>query len=178
MTLKKIETIGIFVIFVLSFLTHFLYNIFPSFLFSLVFPVNESVWEHMKMIVSAILIWKVLEYFILKKNMVYHNNFLFSAFIMALLSIIIFLIIYYPIYMLIGESFILNIICLFVTIYFVSIISYNIMNSKYIKYGSFIGILGIILIYTIFGLLTYFPLKNKLFLDSKDNKYGINIYVV
>ena len=77
-----------------------------------------------------------------------------------------------------GESFILNIICLFITIYFVSVIGYFIMNRDHIKCGPVIGILGIVLVYIIFGLLTYFPLKWPLFLDPKDNKYGVNNYVI
>lgn len=174
MTLKKIQTISIFGTFILCFITHFLYSLFPNFVFSIFFPVNESVWEHMKMITSSILIWRIIEYFILSKNHIKYNNYLFSTFIMCLLSIIIFLTIYYPIYSMVGESFILNVICLFITIYFVNVIGYKIMISKNVKYGNIFGILGIIIMYLAFTYLTYFPIKNELFLDQQSNTYGIN----
>ena len=63
MDLKKIKIVSIFGMFILCFLTHFLYNFFPNTLFSIFFPVNESIWEHMKMMTSSILIWSILEVF-------------------------------------------------------------------------------------------------------------------
>ena len=63
MTLKSIKVLSVFAIFLLCFITHFLYNWFPNTVFSIFFPVNESIWEHMKMMTSSILIWSVLEYF-------------------------------------------------------------------------------------------------------------------
>ena len=62
MTLKRLKVVSIFGMFILCFLTHFLYNWFPNALFSIFFPVNESIWEHMKMMTSSILIWSVSEY--------------------------------------------------------------------------------------------------------------------
>ena len=47
MTLKKIKIINVVFLFLLSFLWHFMYDLFPNNIFALVFPVNESVWEHM-----------------------------------------------------------------------------------------------------------------------------------
>ena len=70
MTLKKIKMVSIFGMFALCFLTHFLYNWFPNSLFSIFFPVNESIWEHMKMMTSSILIWSILEYFLYKKYVI------------------------------------------------------------------------------------------------------------
>ena len=39
-----------------------------------------------------------------------------------------------------------------------------------------IGVIGIILIYILFGILTYFPPYNYVFFDKVENKYGLNIY--
>lgn len=173
MNLKKIKTIGIFVTFLLCFINHFMYEIYPNFIFSILFPVNESIWEHMKMITSSILMWQFIEFIILYKKKIPHNNFLLSTSIMCISSIFIFLIIYYPIYNITGENFILNIICLFITIYSANIIGYIIMNKKTIKCESAVGLICIILLYIVFGYLTYNPPKNKIFLDQTKNKYGI-----
>ena len=175
MDLKKIKIVSIFGMFILCFLTHFLYNFFPNTLFSIFFPVNESIWEHMKMMSSSILIWSILEYFLYKKFRVNHNNFILSLFLEVCLSIIIFLIIYLPIYHFTGSIFILNLIVLFISLYFVNIISYYILALRDL-HKELLGIVGIILIYIIFGILTYNPPFNYIFFDKMENKYGINIY--
>ena len=173
--LKKIKTFSVFGMFLLCFLTHFLYNWFPNSLFSIFFPVNESIWEHMKMIASSILLFSILEYFLYKKFRVSHNNFVLSLFLEISLAIIIFLIIYLPIYHFIGSSFILNIIVLFISIYFVNIISFYILSLRPL-HKEVLSLVGIILIYILFGIFTYYPPFNDLFFDKMDNKYGINIY--
>lgn len=178
MSLKKIKTIGIFGIFVLCFLTHFGYTWFPNFLFSLFFPVNESIWEHMKMIVSAIIIWEVIEYYILNIFDINYNNFLLGCFIMCFFSICVFLIIYYPISNFAGDSFVLILICLFITIYYATTIGYLVMELNPIKYEFLLGFLGIVLIYMLFGIFTYYPLKLPIFLDPRDNYYGINNNII
>lgn len=175
MDLKKVKIVSIFGMFILCFLTHFLYNFFPNTLFSIFFPVNESIWEHMKMMTSSILIWSILEYFLYKKFRVNHNNFILSLFLEVCLSIIIFLIIYLPIYHFTGSIFVLNLIVLFISLYFVNIISYYILSLRDL-HKELLGIVGIILIYIIFGILTYNPPFNYIFFDKMENKYGINIY--
>ena len=177
MSLKNIKTISIFVTFALCFVTHFVYSVFPNFLTSIFFPVNESIWEHMKMLVSAILIWEMIEYFLLKKYRINHNNFYLSVFIQCLFSIFVFFIIYLPIYYFAGDNFIIDLVCLFISIYFESVFSFYILNNCFFNM-EIIGVFGMILLYILFGLFTYFPLKNDLFLDKIDNKYGINTYVV
>jgi len=177
MSLKKIKIIGVFGIFTICFISHFMYNWFPNLVFSIFFPVNESIWEHVKMICTSILIWQIIEYFLLKKYRINHNNFMANCFSMAILVIPIFLIIYYPIYLLIGSLFFINLLCLFISICFVSIIGYYILSNNSFKQLKYASIIGIIFLYILLGLLTYFPLENNLFLDPLENKYGVNTYV-
>lgn len=56
------------------------------------------------------------------------------------------------------------------------IISYFILNSKEVKILNKISFLLIILVYIIFGYLTYNPIENYIFLDKNNNLYGINNY--
>lgn len=175
--LKRIKIFSVFGMFLLCFLTHFLYSFFPNNLFSIFFPVNESIWEHLKMISSSILIFSVLEFFLYKKFRVSHNNFILSLFLEVSLANVIFLIIYLPIYHFTGSVFILNIIVLFISIYFVNIISFYILNLRPL-HKEVIGVIGTILIYILFGIFTYYPPFNDLFFDKNNNKYGINIYEV
>ena len=89
--MRKIKIIGCFVIFILSFLSHFMYKWIPNTLFSLIFPVNESIWEHMKLLVTPVLIFSLFEYMIYRKKDINYNNFLLSYSIAMLLGIILYL---------------------------------------------------------------------------------------
>ena len=175
MTLKRFKTISIFGMFFLCFLTHFLYNWFPNPLFSIFFPVNESIWEHMKMMTSSILIWSALEYFGFKRCRCNHNNFVLSVFLEMILSVVIFLLIYLPIYHFTGSIFILNLIVLFITLYFVNVIGFYILTLRPL-HKEVLSIIGIVLFYIIMGILTYNPPFNYIFFDNTEHKYGINIY--
>ena len=130
----------------------------------------------MKLIMSSILFNSFLEYFLLKKNNIPFNNYITSIFLSGTLGIIIFLIIYLPLYYLFGENFILNIIILFITICLCEIISYYILKSKKQYFIDYISLLGLILVYIVFGILTYYPVINDLFYDKSKEKYGINTF--
>ena len=179
MSLKKIKIISIFGIFVLNFISHFLYEWMPNTLFSIFFPVNESIFEHMKMISTSILIYSIIEYIILKKTKPNYNNYLFSIFISCIGNIIIFLIMYLPIYYKIGEKLILTIILLFISIVITEFISYKILcTKKNYTWLNIVSLLMIITLYIIFGYLTYNPIICPLFFDPLNEKYGINNYLI
>ena len=116
MNTKKLKIIMTIIIFLLAFPFHFFYDKFSNFIFSIFFPVNESIWEHMKLLFTSIIFSGVIEYIIIKKKDVKVNNYLLSLFIPAILSIPIYLIIFLPIYYKIGENFIITITIMFITI--------------------------------------------------------------
>jgi len=178
MTLKWIKIVAVFGVFILCFPFHFMYEWFTNTLFSIFFPVNESVWEHMKMLFSAIVVYGVIDYFVIKFFNQKRNNFVISLFISSLASIPIFLIIYLPFYYLLGENIILNIGVLFIAISISQVISYFILKSDNFKKLGMISVIGIILVYIVFGLLTYNPPINDLFFDPTNEKYGLNTYNV
>lgn len=175
--MKKIKIINVIIIFLLSFISHFMYEWFPNSLTSIFFPVNESIFEHMKIIYTTYFIYSIFEYFILIKMKISFNNFLFNVFITPLLGIICYLIIYLPLYYLFGENMIISITLLLIIYILMNIISYYILRYKKIKNNDYISIIGIIVIYLIFGYLTYNPPLNDLFYDYNNSKYGIDLYV-
>ena len=67
MNLKKIKVISILGIFILSFISHFMYDLFPNIIFSFIFPVNESIWEHMKILYTSILLYGFIDKYLLNK---------------------------------------------------------------------------------------------------------------
>lgn len=178
MNLKKMIFVNAILTFALCFLTHFLYEWLPNPVFSIIFPVNESIWEHMKMIYTTILLYGILEYFILKYFKIPRNNFLFSILIKAVAAIPIYLIIYLPIYHMIGENMAVSIILLFLVILAVNYFGYKLQERNEIKSQNAFSIVMIILGFIIFGFLTYRPMKTELFFDPQNEVYGIDDYLI
>ena len=174
MNLKTLKLIAAINIFLISFLAHFFYDFLPNTITSILFPVNESIFEHMKIIFTSTLLYGIIDYILLKLNNIKFNNFIFQLFFTSFISIPIFLIIYLPIRFIIGEYLIITLIILFITYLISSIISYNILTSKSKPLLNIISIPLIILIYIIFTYFTYNPPKNFFFLDTLTNNYGIS----
>ena len=172
--MKKIKIIGVFLIFILSFISHFMYEWFPNTLFSILFPVNESIWEHMKLIVTPVLIFSLIDYIVYRWKNISYNNFILSYAISLILGIIIYLMIYLPIDYIFGHSMIFAISLFFLIFIIVEVISYYIMNYREIRYSNLIGIILIIIMYIVFGYLTYNPILNYLFYDTSKKIYGID----
>ena len=171
--MKKIKIIGVFISFILAIILHFIYGIIPNSIISVIAPVNESIWEHMKLIVTSSIIFSIFEYFIYKKKDIPFNNFILSYGISSILAIIVYLIIYIPLNDIFGHKAYIAISLLFIIFIFLQFISYYIMNYKKINYSNDIGILLIIIIYFIFGYLTYHPPKINLFYDYMNKGFGI-----
>ena len=171
--MKKIKVIGVFISFILAVILHFIYGWMPNTFISVIAPVNESIWEHMKLIVSSSLIFSIFEYFIYKKKDITFNNFILSYAISCILGIIVYLLLYIPLNDIFGHKAYIAISLLFLILIFVQVVSYYIMNKENIKHSNDIGILLIIIIYLIFGYLTYHPPKINLFYDYMNKGYGI-----
>ena len=173
MNLKKVKIIGTFIVFLLTVLLHFVYGWYPKFIVSIVAPVNESIWEHMKLIYTSFIFYGIFEYLVIRKKVKF-NNYLFQLFLVPVIGIISYLIIYLPIYNIIGENIIINISLLFLIIILEEVISFYILNMNKLKYGNILGAIGIILGYVLFFYFTYYPPHNYLFLDTQTNSYGID----
>ncbi len=176
MKLKNIKLISIFGIFLISFIVHFVYSLFPNVLFSIFFPVNESIWEHMKMISTSIILYGIIDYILIKKNKIVVNNFKSQLFFTSFIAVFIYLIIYLPIYSLIGEKLIISILLLFIVYAIISYISYMMLSSPSYNVFNFLSVYLIIIMYFIYTYLSYFPIHNYIFYDTSENKYGINEY--
>lgn len=172
MSLKKIKIINVVFLFLLSFLWHSMYDWFPNNIFALFFPVNESIWEHMKIIYYCLLLGSVLEFILCKKNNIKINNFYIETMIKSLLGVIFYLIIFIPLYLWLGESMIISIGLMLVTYIFMEFIGYKILVGEELN----IKMLPVIIIALgsiMFVILTFYPLHNFLFFDDVKFGYGI-----
>ena len=178
MNLKKMIWINTLLTFLLCFLAHFIYKWFPNPVFSIFLPVNESIWEHMKMLYTVVLIYGIIEYFIMKKFDIDNHNFLLTTFIKSVIIIPIYLIMFLPLYYNFGENMFISISVMLISILLVNLIGYKLLQFEEIKYQKEISIALIIIGYIIMGVLTYNPPRLELFFDSEAEKYGINDYLI
>jgi len=171
--MKKFKIIAVFGIFAISFLCHFAFDTFPCIFSSIIFPVNESIWEHMKILFTSTILYGIIDYMLLKKNKIDFNNFSLQLFTSAFSAIIIFLIIFLPIYNLIGENLPVTLVIMFITYAICQYISFKILKLKEYKILNILSIIAIIIMYIIFGYFTYYPIENDFFIDPTNKTYGI-----
>ena len=176
MTLKKSRIISTIGIFLLCFLFHFIYGWLPSSITAIFFPVNESIWEHMKLIFSAVIFYGIIDYIILQKFNIKYNNFFTALFVSAFAIIPIYLSLFLPIYYKIGQNMIITIGIMLVAIIISQVISYKILKAKDFDKLNIVSFILIIISYIVFAYLTYYPIKNELFFDTQEEKYGLNNY--
>lgn len=151
-------------LFLLSFLWHFMYDWFPCVLTSIFFPVNESIWEHMKIIFYCLFIGSVLE----KKG----NNYYLNILVKPLVGVLFYLIIFIPLYLIFGESMFISISLMLFTYIIMELLGIKISKQEELNIKA-LPIIIIILISILFSILTYYPLHNFLFFDSVKLGYGI-----
>lgn len=168
----NLKILGTVIAFLLCFPLHFIYEKVPFFITSIIAPVNESIFEHMKMLFTSIIFAGVIQKIIVKVKKLDINNICFSNFVAATLSIPIFLSMFIPIYLYLGENLPITIFIMLLAIIVAEYISYLIMNMKDLKMEN-ITIIFTIIVYLIFGVLTYNPPINELFRDPITNRYSI-----
>ena len=170
--MKKVKIIYVIFLFLLSFLWHNIYQIFPSFLTSLFFPVNESIWEHMKIIYGTFVFGAFLEKYLLNKNNIKYHNFNLEIFIKSFLGVISYLIIYIPLYFLLGENSFIAIILLLIIYIIMEILGTRVLKCNELGIN-ILPIITIVLGYLLFFILTYYPPHWFLFFDTQKLLYGI-----
>ena len=159
-----------FLIFLISALVHNLYKLWPCFFTSLIAPVNESIWEHNKMILLSYFIFSILKYIIHKEDNIFLNSFLSAIF-----CIILVLIIFTPIYLFIlktKDNLFITLIIYFICILLSQILYFKLKDKYYNK--PLKGIYLFILLINLFSIFTFFPPHNPLFFDYGKNQYGLN----
>ncbi len=138
----------------------------------LFFPVNESTWEHLKLLFFPYLIWTVIEYYLMKKEKGIFISKLIGV-ICGMLSIIIFFYTYTGVF---GKSIeILNILSFFIGAGIAFIIDSYLIKSEKFKSSQLdtIAIAVFIAISAVFLIFTIAPPFIPLFKDPINSTYGI-----
>ena len=170
-----IEIYGTFFIIILGSLSHFFYDWFNhNKIVGYFTSVNESTWEHLKLIIAPSLLWLIVEYHFYYDN----SNLFFARFISLLIMLLIIPFIFYS-YTKITKK---TILFIDISSFVISIIIGQLAFSKLINievsniFFTHIGIIGLIIIFFFYIMNTYVPFKNFLYKDPITNKYGINAH--
>lgn len=170
---KKVLFINTIIIFLSLFLFHNIYNLFPNFLTSFLFPVNESLFEHLKLMFTSEIIISLITLLVLKLKNIKFSNYILGLLIGVIVTISLFFLIYLPIYNRYGENLILTMTIYLITLIIGNIIFYLISKRKHNYLINSMSLVIIIVITGILGYLTYNPVKTPFFFDPINEIYGI-----
>lgn len=167
----KFELISAIVIMILGVILHFTYewsnnNIIVG-LFS---PVNESIWEHLKLLYFPMILTTILGYFYDGKN---HENYICAKLSGIIISVIFTVVAFYTYSGILGEIIdVLNI-----ALFFIAVIlgQYIVLRQISLKKpcNKKRAILVLILIGILFIFFTFYPLNIGLFADPITGTFGI-----
>jgi len=160
------KIIATFLWIILTFISHFMYDLFPNAIIASFFPINESIWEHMKLFVTPSIFVFTFELIYMKiKRLCIQNNYL-SLLIEIMSSIGIFLTIFLPYYYRFEHNLIITLIMMSFSIIIANYLGYIIISEKNELILNVIAIPLILIIVITNIFFTFNPGNNALFIDS------------
>lgn len=135
--------------------------------------VNESTWEHIKLLIVPMVLYTIFEYFKYGKK---YKNFFQVKFLSLLIGMVSIAVLYYSYKGIVGRHYVwLDIVIFFIAAILAYWFSYKKLGKN--KYdgtiSKILSILGIILIVVLAIVFTFSPPEIDLFYDASKRLYGI-----
>ena len=172
MRIKTWQIITVIICLILGTFLHFTYEWSRENMIVGVFSaVNESTWEHLKLIYYPMIFMAIIGYFVIGKK---SQNY-FGAQTVGILIAIIFTIVFFYTYTgIIGTNYaVVNISIFVVSIILGGCVTYKILKSRIVYNVEVASIIFLIILLLSFVLYTFNPPQIQLFQDPVDNSYGI-----
>ena len=151
---------------------HFLYELSHHNKFVAIFAaVNESTWEHIKICMTASILWSIYDGFIYGTS----GNYLIAK-SLSLLTIIILIPVFFYTYTSFTKKPILvvDIISFYLTVICSQLVFYKVLDIETLPFiYSYIACILLFIELSAYIFLTYNPLKHFIFKDPISNKYGL-----
>jgi len=134
-------------------------------------PVNESVWEHLKMVFWSSLFWMLIAMFPLRSVV---GNFFSAKAIGTYVMVITIPAVFYSYTALVGES----ILAIDIATFIVAVIIGQFVSYKLFKYNKVAGLterialIALLLLALVFVVFTFYPPHLPIFQDSITGQYG------
>ncbi len=175
-TIRRWEIAGIVFIVLFGSMWHFVYEWAGYWRpLALIFPVNESTWEHFKLGFWPALVWALIELPFIRKKA---NNFAFAKMVGLIAMPVVTALLFYGYTAVLGHNLLFADISTFVVGVVVGqLLSMWLMirpeiEVPWLRWGA----LGVLVIMTVaFLTLTHYPPKNFLFVDPRNGEYGIQL---
>lgn len=175
--INKVIILGAVIIFFISILFHFLYDLTGgSNIAAIFFPVNESIFEHLKLCLYPTILYWLITFLLFKKD--YRLNFhkWITGMTFSIVASILYILCQYYVlkYALNISGFIFDILAIVIGLILGQILGCHIYNRGTKSTGIFIFCIILILLTAIFfANLTFYPPELPLFLDGPSGTYGI-----
>lgn len=168
---------GIPILIAIGSLMHFVYDWTGNSVFVSIFvPINESVWEHLKMSFwPMVFFWTGCYLFNLKRKAVSPSSWFFSAMV-SIYSSVLFIIAYHYTYRgALGiHSLFMDILSFILGVAFGQLVALHIYRySKIQGFGFLFAVLSILALMAAFIVFTFIPPHIPLFLDTMTGTYGL-----
>lgn len=171
--INKWGIVGFFWIVIVGTLLHFTYEWSGKLaLVGLLSPVNESVWEHLKLGYFALLFFMLIEYWFIRRET--RNFFIANAVGVIAMNLIIVIVYYsYTLFVSTKDNIVVNIGSFVVGALICQILSTRIMKMKVKKRIETFGLAVFILLGGLFFVFTIYTPHYPLFKDPPSGKYGL-----
>jgi hypothetical protein len=174
MKLKRWHIIGMLFTLILGPLMHFTYEWSGGNMFvGLLCAVNESPWEHLKLLAVPMLLFAVIEYFIYGRA---YENFVPAKLLAILTGMLTIIVLFYTYTGIIGEDFLAADILLFVLGTLAAwYVSYRVLKSGRFSSSNarIYSLLGLFVLVAAFIIFTFAPPQLPLFQDPVTGAFGI-----
>lgn len=168
---------GFITIVIIGGLSHFVYSWSGECEFVGAFaPVNESVWEHLKMGYWGVLIFSVFEYSYVGRSV--GNYFLAKAAGITILSITILSIYYSYTFFTTSNILVIDISAFIIGVLCCQFVVYRLFKKPLLKSLAVPALIYIVVLGFIFAFFTFYPPRHDIFKDMDRNTYGIENYAV
>lgn len=166
MDIKKWQIAGALFTLILGTILHFTYNWSgKNPVIGIFSAVNESIWEHLKLLAFPMLFFSILEFFAYGKNM---TNFVPVKILSILAGMLAIVFLFYTYTGIIGRNYLIADILIFIIgVFLAYLISYRLLQTTLFSSCLVViaGWLGLTALVTLFALFTYTPPRLGLFRD-------------
>lgn len=166
---------GIPWLFLIGSVMHFMYDICDNNIFAALFaPVNESTWEHLKMVLLPLILWWSLFYIIKHKQYSINKKKWFGGTLVALITALISIPLLYYFY---TGVFGVHLIWVDILILLFSLMFGQLLGLHFYRYSKGISVIIVMVIFilliVIFMVFTFNPPQLPIFQDAITGSYGI-----
>ncbi|MGI5959398.1 MAG: DUF6512 family protein [Massiliimalia sp.] len=175
MKIWKLETLGLIFTAIVGTLLHFVYDWSGQKIWVALFsPVNESTWEHLKLLATPFLIWTLVEFFLSKSPL---PNLAFSKLIGLLVGMGVIITVFYTYSGILGK----NLMFMDIAIFFLGVaaaywVSFQMLQKSILSTRPAVtrwGVIGILILIVLFVWFTFTPSHIGLFVDPITAGFGI-----